>query len=397
MSGFITVLDQLKGNTPVFEERIKTITQYYHERLWHDLTGELKTLLGTLAYEVGIKIYDEMIKDFELKLNYISLAQIMTAITRKNKDKKNCIIKLQELSDRIVAKEKVKGEANYFLDCEIAYNHLRLAQHVLLTSGSQIRQDKTLANKFEAYQKNAKILLNDAGAFIKNTAIVPLELTAKYHQVRAELMKLQHNLKEYFSEALLYLAYVQGNMPASEQKKMAYDLSIAALTGEIYHLGELIHHPILGALNNTPFEWLSELLKVFHNGDIAGYQRMEAAGLLDKAPILKSKQAFLHKKLQLMSLLNLIFSYIPEQRVLAFADIQAHTKVADVELLLLKALSLNLIKGLIDEIQQTVYISWCQPKVLNKRELGNLRNKVTLWHERVTTAEKFVKLQQQIA
>eukprot|EP00817_Percolomonadidae_sp_ATCC50343_P000675 CAMPEP_0117427756 /NCGR_PEP_ID=MMETSP0758-20121206/7563_1 /TAXON_ID=63605 /ORGANISM="Percolomonas cosmopolitus, Strain AE-1 (ATCC 50343)" /LENGTH=309 /DNA_ID=CAMNT_0005213629 /DNA_START=247 /DNA_END=1172 /DNA_ORIENTATION=- len=309
----------------------------------------------------------------------------MSSLTRKNKDKKNCILKLQELSKRIEGKLENRTDANYFLDCEIAFNHIKLAQNVY----NRMRNDRTLAPKFETYQKNAKTLLNDTGDYIRSKAQVKLELNAKYHQIRAEFMKLQNKLQEYYSEALLYLAYRKvENIESGEQKMVAYDLIIAALIGDVYQFGEIIHHPILQALSGTKFEFLIQLLHIFHAGDIEKFTMMEST--LENVPILKSNMNFLHKKLQIMSLLNLVFSKVPEQRVLTFAEIKSYTRVLDVELLLLKALSLKLIKGMIDEVQQTVYISWCQPKVLNRNELSGLRKKVSIWRQRVADAGAFV-------
>ena len=44
---------------------------------------------------------------------------------------------------------------------------------------------------------------------------------------------------------------------------MAVDVSLAALLGEnIYSFGQLLQHPLAGALDNGPHQWLHEMLKV---------------------------------------------------------------------------------------------------------------------------------------
>jgi 26S proteasome regulatory subunit N9 len=44
-------------------------------------------------------------------------------------------------------------------------------------------------------------------------------------------------------------------------------------------------------------------------------------------------------------------------------------EAADVELLVMKAMSLDLIRGCIDEVAQTVQVDWVKPRYLNKGHL----------------------------
>ena len=48
---------------------------------------------------------------------------------------------------------------------------------------------------------------------------------------------------------------------------------LAALLGSgVYNFGELLAHPILEALKDTPNAWLVDLLQVFNAGDIRGFE-----------------------------------------------------------------------------------------------------------------------------
>ena len=49
----------------------------------------------------------------------------------------------------------------------------------------------------------------------------------------------------------------------------------------------------------------------------------------------------------------------------------------------MKALSLGLIQGIVDQIDGTVQISWCQPQVLNRAQVGELRDRMVTWTEKV--------------
>lgn len=78
-----------------------------------------------------------------------------------------------------------------------------------------------------------------------------------------------------------------------EQLMRAHDLAIAALLGDtIYNFGELVRevsaefsleythfmkklqHPILDSLNGTEHEWIKNLLFIFNEGNIGGFESL---------------------------------------------------------------------------------------------------------------------------
>ena len=66
-----------------------------------------------------------------------------------------------------------------------------------------------------------------------------------------------------------------------------------------------------------------------------------------------------------------VFRLSSDDRVLSFARVGeiAQISASEVEFLLMKALSLNLIKGTIDEVEQKVYIRWVLPRMLEMRQV----------------------------
>lgn len=51
----------------------------------------------------------------------------------------------------------------------------------------------------------------------------------------------------------------------------------------------------------------------------------------------------------------------------------------EVELLVMKAMSLQLVKGEIDEVEELVHVNWIQPRYLNKGHLQIMREKLGDW------------------
>lgn len=87
-----------------------------------------------------------------------------------------------------------------------------------------------------------------------------------------------------------------------------------------------------------------------------------------------------------MSLISLIFSLPTSSRAsIPFQIISQSTQipVEEVEHLIMKALSLNLVKGEIDEIDRVVRVSWVQPKVLDVDSIDQLRSRLDEWQVKV--------------
>ncbi len=83
------------------------------------------------------------------------------------------------------------------------------------------------------------------------------------------------------------------------------------------------------------------------------------------------------------------------ERNLSFSSIAKIAKLPtdDVELLVMKAMSLGLLKGKIDEVNQLVSIEWVQPRVLDKNQVAKLKERVDKWLLNVKDVLHFVQTQ----
>jgi 26S proteasome regulatory subunit N9 len=185
----------------------------------------------------------------------------------------------------------------------------------------------------------------------------------------------------YYRNALLYLACVKlEDLSQEERVSRAYDLSVAALVSDsIYNFGELLLHPVLDSLTETTHAWLRDLLFAFNRGDLTAYDVL--AGNITKNKLLESHRTFLYLKISLSALTETVFRRPPHDRSLTFATIAAETKVKpdEIEHLVMKALSLGLLKGSIDQVAQIARINWVQPKVLDMKQIEGMRNRLKEW------------------
>ena len=70
---------------------------------------------------------------------------------------------------------------------------------------------------------------------------------------------------------------------------------------------------------------------------------------------------------------------------MTFATIQAETKVQknEIEHLIMKALSLGLLRGSIDQVAEIARINWVQPKVLDMKQIDGMRLRLREWDSSV--------------
>lgn len=194
-------------------------------------------------------------------------------------------------------------------------------------------------------------------------------------------MQAKLEFASYYKNALLYLACVDvEDLTQEECATRAYDLSIAALVSDsIYNFGELLLHPVLNSLTETPHAWLRDLLFAFNRGDLTAYDVL--AVNISKNQLLEQHKIFLYQKISLSALTETVFRRPPHDRTMTFATISQETKVQpdEIEHLIMKALSLGLLKGSIDQVAQIARINWVQPKVLDMKQIDGMRTRLKEW------------------
>lgn len=80
---------------------------------------------------------------------------------------------------------------------------------------------------------------------------------------------------------------------------------------------------------------------------------------------------YLKQKVAIIAFLEFVFQLDQNDRNIPFSEIARVCQIdlQVVEMLVMKAMSLSIVKGSIDEAKQTVEISWIRPRYLNKEHL----------------------------
>jgi 26S proteasome regulatory subunit N9 len=98
-------------------------------------------------------------------------------------------------------------------------------------------------------------------------------------------------------------------------------------------------------------------------------------------PVLRTKGEFLQVKIRIAALLDLIFQKNKNERTVLYKEISERCLIQNdkIEYIVMKALSLGLIRGHIDQVEQKVIVNWIQPKYLDKEKLTLLKGRFDNW------------------
>ncbi|XP_042902309.1 26S proteasome non-ATPase regulatory subunit 13 [Parasteatoda tepidariorum] len=359
---------QQTKSTPERAEEWALMEEYYNKKLWHQITLKLLDLVKYPELLEGtalVELYENFIADFENKINPLSLVEILKFVIKQIDDYD------KKIEFMTKTKEKVKGNNEAVILCNIILGLLKLEKGDLDGVKKIIEETQVMIDEMDG-------ITSVHGRFY--------QLSSNYHQING-----QH--AQYYRDALRYLGCTDlDDIDVEEKKSRAFTLSLAALLGEgVYNFGELLAHPILNSLKETSKEWVIELLYTFNSGDLAKYEELSKSW--KQQADLAANELPLRQKISLLCLMEMTFKRPSNKRVLTFSEIASETRLPEneVELLVMKALSLGLVKGSIDQVDKTVNMSWVQPRVLSVEQIGNMKQRLAHWCQEVQSMEKLLE------
>ncbi|KAH7692882.1 26S proteasome regulatory subunit N9 protein [Dioscorea alata] len=372
-SGALQYLESQQNSRPELAEWYAALADLYQRKLWHQLTLKLDQFIALAVVQAGdvlIQLYNNFITDFETKINLLKLAHFAVIVSRQYSETEAAISYLESVIEKLRATREMRIEE------PILYIKMQIASF----------------NLEKGNQKECKKLLDDGKTMLDSMTDVDPSVHASFYWISSQYHKSRQEFAEFYKNALLYLAYTTvESLSDSFKLDLAFDLSLSALLGDnIYNFGELLAHPIINSLLGTKVEWLYHILEAFNTGDLVRYQQLchvhNAA--LNAQPALVANEKKLLEKINILCLMEIIFSRPSEDRTIPLSVIAERTKLSieDVEYLLMKSLSVHLIEGIIDQVEGTVYVSWVQPRVLGIPQVKSLRDRLDVWLGKVHSA-----------
>lgn len=136
-------------------------------------------------------------------------------------------------------------------------------------------------------------------------------------------------------------------------------------------------------------------METFNSGDVSKFHKdvQTFSTQIASNPGLSNRINVMEDKIKIMAFSELIFTLPKNSRTVSFEQVSRITGIPLnlIELMIIKAMSLDLLRGSIDEVNQLVSVSWIQPRVLNKERIATMRTKFTDWQSGLGELLTFVE------
>eukprot|EP00041_Stephanoeca_diplocostata_P029612 m.880527 g.880527 ORF g.880527 m.880527 type:complete len:387 (-) comp23591_c2_seq4:2713-3873(-) len=361
--------EQAEAANPAAAETWFKLESFYNRRLWHQMTLVLVDFVKNDFFSNGsglVALYENVVRDIEDRIDPLSLVRIINAVFTQIEDPAACIAFVEPIQ------KKVQSDvmATVSLNTMIALQHTELKD----------------------LDKAKEVLKDCESSLDAMVGVTPVH--AAYYKAASSLHKIEGSHANFYADALKYLGCVDmDTMEDKEAVALAYDLGIAALLGDgIYNIGELLSHRVVDALRGAAeHAWLVELLDAFNAGNVGKFSDLRPTWSA-KCPALAGHADALLLKVRLLAVMEQVFQRQAKDRTIAFGDLATAANVAEdeVEVLVMKALSLGLVKGTLDQIDQVVAFTWVQPRVLDKTQLQDMHVRLGDWLTKVESATQLM-------
>jgi len=328
------------------------------KKLWHQFGVEILALVNRPAASgFLIELHSNVVAKVSKSLDRQQYARFCLAVARQ----------YQESAKALEFLEKIQAEVAEDVQALLICHMERL--RVKVKTGDL---------------KGAKTLLEEGKKHVKGyVGIIDASVQSHVYLAASEYHRAAGPAAEFLKNSLLYLTYTPlATIPIEEQQSLAAAVSLAAVRGEgIYNFGELLQHPVLMKLHNTPDQYLSDLLRAFNDGNMRDYHAIKGSHPEE----LSKSEDFLNQKIRIMALIEMIFKKESHSRPVSFAEIAKTCELdpLQVEQLVMKSFSLGVLKGDIDEVAQTVRVKWVQPRVLDIKQLTSVNARLSAWSKQV--------------
>mmetsp|Transcript_36317 Transcript_36317/g.37698 ORF Transcript_36317/g.37698 Transcript_36317/m.37698 type:complete len:389 (-) Transcript_36317:60-1226(-) len=355
-------LDELKTSHPNLNSLICEIQGELNLRLWHQLCEHLIELSEKQELHQGsslIELYNNVVNSLEPAFNPMKIMLILKNVIRNFHGRlEDALIFLEDVNKRL----PLKGEECFFMSC--------------LKADCLLGLDRL---------HDCNDILKEVKVSLENLFDVDHIVYAYFYKLFAFYYEKKQNHDEFYNYALQFFAYCKDDSISTEDKlRLCYKMALSSLIGEkMFNFAELIEKEYFKILIDSQYEWVYNLIRSISTGKVDQFVNMLSnyKTEFEAESVLTNKKELLDLKVRITALLDLVFQKNKNERVLSFREISAGCccDSDQVEVIVMKALSLGLIKGHLDEVEKVLVVTWIQPKYLEKEKLSMLSDRLDAW------------------
>jgi len=390
------------------EKYYQKIESYCQQKLWHQLTmiilefvseeNKSATLrpvsnTGDECKNTFLALYSKVVLAVSGKINLLSLARIAASVVFCSLETGSTIQGSHKLLQDLLDKQESQQPNN---TAAVLYLQSKISLLTLQASGNDNDDDKKAKlDKIYSIIKTNGPLLKQLVSDSPESIIV----NSAHYETSVNYYKIVGPPEAFYNEAVDYLNYYQpkegDNAAATDTKSqtLAVDLCLAALTGEgVYNLGQVVHNPILKVLAQTPQAWLVEMLQACARGNVNDFKKLcqeTYPTQIASQPALVNMGQQMQEKITLLGLVELVFPKPASERTLTFTEIAQGLEIPieQVEWVIMRAFSVKLMEGSMDQVDGTVHVTWILPRALGTQQMTDLATKFGEWAAKVSSTK----------
>mmetsp|Transcript_40155 Transcript_40155/g.45702 ORF Transcript_40155/g.45702 Transcript_40155/m.45702 type:complete len:407 (-) Transcript_40155:119-1339(-) len=371
-------------------ETYNKVANLCRQKLWHQLTLTILPFVSNPANlrttSEGINsflaLYDKVVTTVDKKLNSLSLARVASSVADSLIASDGTAAKAV-LENLLTQSVRLGAPATLYVESKL---HL-LILNLLEQSGGEL--EKSQLQTIKDSLKSNKSKLQEMNVDTSTTMVY-----SSHYECAMKYRKAVGPPEAFFQEALAYLNYTPIDQMDSPHD-FAMDLSLAALTGDrVFHFGQVVMTPILNYLEGTSESWLMEFMHAMVKGDVVIFNKLSEkyAAQIQLQPALVHRAAAVKEKITLLALVNMVFQRASAERTLTFDEVaeRIHIHLDQVELVVMRALSLGLVEGSIDQVSQTVEVTWVMPRTLTQDQVKDMSSRIGEWAVKVSKTADYM-------
>ena len=355
------LIQNLSKKYPDFKKLFENIDSSLNQHLWYQLSESLIELSHKPEIQNSndlIELYNGLVFFIEPTLNPMKYLEYVQNMLNNYKDKMNEALTFVENIENTNKQFKIKEKI--FIKIIKGFCYLPLDKMYEL--------EEIVKSTEEDFSSNIEI---DASLY------------SQYYKLSTLFYEKKQDYDNFYNNAFQYLAY-ETKISNEDKLNLCYKMCSAMLIGEkLYNFAELIEKDFFKLMHGTKYEWISNLILSFNLAKVDQFLSMveQNKRKIKDNPILKDKMDFLPIKIRIAALLDLIFQKNKTERTLSFDEIckVCMTEEDKIEFIAMKALSLGLIKGYIDQVERKLIVNWIQPKYLDKEKISLMQERFTAW------------------
>jgi len=415
----LTFIEEAIAEFPDSADGLRRCKELYQKKLWHQLTDQLDALILTSKCNIDfIRFEAKFIRDFRRFMNTLRYGSIVIQIAARS-FKRRLVNEVQgiafcEQALSCIEEDEKKSQREHFEDKKVDNTQTKLLIKTQVALFELTRTVETADDHKEGGGadehlastpfKIAKAKLEEVEAAMERSvrACPPL-IYSRYHLVCSKVWASQQEGDElpsdiawtamFYKHAMAYLGYTALDQ-IEDALGWAHDIALAALAApDFYDFGELSLHPIMKELGGTEKEWVLDVVNAYIAADVGAYDEVmskHGANIAANTVLRSARAGILNEKIKLLSLVRLAFEKASFERIISFQEIRevTHCEEDAVEYLIMKAMSLELIKGVVDGIDGTVQVTWVKPAILDMNQMNAINEKVKSWISKIESTKK---------